>query len=325
MDALEGSKGLFVDRPKISVVIPVKNGETTIGDCLRAIFSQTYSPFEVMVVDGHSTDRTVEIASKFPVKILYEDFGTVGGARQVGLENAEGEYVAFTDADCMPERDWLENLVKAFEDGYVGVGGGIRNVGDGVWGSSIALIMDTFLGSGNSVQGRLFKEKRIVKSISGCNSLYRKKTLMEVGGFNVNLSINEDTELNKRLSKFGNLLYTPNAIVLHNQGRRLKDFAKRMYQFGYGRGTLRLWDIQCIPPLIILFLLLSLLFTRWVFVGGIILYSVVLFAMGLRAALFKKDVRYIVSIPIVYLVEHLSYSIGFWRGLFTISEGDEED
>ena len=309
------------DSRKISVVIPVKNGEDTIGDCLAAVFSQTLPPLEVIVVDGYSTDRTFEVASKFPVKFIYEDYGTVGGARQVGLENAKGEYVAFTDADCIPERDWLENLVKAFEDGYVGVGGGIKHIGKRLWGNSMAFIMDTFLGSGNSVQGRLFRNKRVVKSISGCNSLYRKKDLMEVGGFNVNLSINEDTELNTRLSRFGNLLYTPDAIVLHNQDRGLKDFAQRMYQFGYGRGKLRLWDLQCVPPSIIPVLLFSLLFTPWLFLGGIILYCVVLVVMGLRAAWFKRDIKYMFSIPIVYLIEHLSYSIGFWRGLFTSLKG----
>lgn len=51
----------------------------------------------------------------------------------MGLENAKGEYVAFTDADCITEKDWLENLVKEFDDGVVGVGGGIKNIGEGLW------------------------------------------------------------------------------------------------------------------------------------------------------------------------------------------------
>ena len=304
--------------PKISVVIPVRNGENTIGDCLAAVFSQSYLPSEVILVDGHSTDRTVEIASKFPVKIVYENYGTVGGARQIGLENARGEFVAFTDADCIPTTNWLENLVKAFESDCVGVGGGIRNVGKGIWGNSIALIMDTFLGSANSVQGRLFKERRYVKSISGCNSMYRRETLMKVGGFNVKLSVNEETDLNKRLSKLGKLLYTPDAVVLHKQGRGLKDFATRMYQFGCGRGMLRLWDLQCIPPLIVPFLFLSLIFTHWLFVGAIVLYVLMLMVLGFRFAIQKRNIRYVASIPIVYVIEHCSYIIGFWKGLLNV-------
>lgn len=305
----------------ISVVVPARNAETMIGRCLEAVFSQSYPPYEVILVDGRSTDRTVEIASKFPARIVHEDYGTVGGARQVGLENSEGEYVAFTDADCIPARDWLENLIKEFNEGSVGVGGGIKNVGEGVWGKSIALTADTFLGSANSVQGRVFKEKRAVKSISGCNSIYRKNDLMEIGGFNVDLSVNEETELNRRLSKKGELLYAPDAIILHDQERGLKAFAKRMYQFGCGRGHLRLWSLQCVPPMIALFLLLSLSFTPWIFVVASVSYCLVLVTNGLRIAVKENRIKYATTVPIVYLIEHSSYSIGFWQGLLTISKG----
>ena len=306
------------ENPKISVVIPVKNEEDMISRCLKAVFSQSYEPYEVVVVDGYSTDKTVEKAKEFPVKVTYEDYGTVGGARHVGLKNATGEYVAFTDADCMPEKDWLKNLVDGFGDGVIGVGGGIRNLGNGLWEKSNALIMNSFFGSANSVQGRLFKEKRFVKSISGCNSMYRRKTLIEIGGFDVTLYINEDTELNRRLSKIGKLLYTPDAVVLHNQGRGLKDFANRMYQFGCGRGRLRLWDLQCILPIIAPLLFVSMAFSYFILVSVISLYVFILIVMGLKIAIRERDIRYLGSIPIVYAIEHNSYAIGFWKGLLAI-------
>lgn len=302
----------------VSVVIPVRNAETVIGRCLDAIFSQSYKPCEVIVVDGHSSDRTVEIASRYPAKIVYENYGTVGGARQVGLESSKGEYVAFTDADCIPEKNWLENLIREFDEGAVGAGGSVKNIGAGIWGKAIALTADTFLGSANSVQGRVFKEKCTVKSISGCNSMYRKKDLMAIGGFNVNLSINEETELNKRLSKLGPLVYVPDAVILHDQNRNLSTFAKRMFQFGYGRGKLRLWDLQCIPPLIVLMLFLSLIFTIWIFVGALCLYFFILVMFGLKFAIKKRTVGYMGSIPITYVVEHFSYTLGFFKGLLKI-------
>ena len=308
---------MYAKNPKISVVIPVKNGEGVISECLKAVVSQSIEPFEVMVVDGHSTDKTVEEAKTFPVRIIYEDFDTVGGARQVGLENARGEYIAFTDADCIPERNWLKNLIKELNGNIVGVGGSIKNIGEGFWRKSIALIMNTFVGSANSVQGRLFKEKRFVKSISGCNSMYRRETLVEIGGFNVTLSINEETELNRRLTKLGKLLYTPDAMVLHNQSRGLKDFAKRMYQFGWGRGRLRLWDLQCIAPIIALCLFLFLVFTYWIFVSVISVYVFILITMGFKFAMQERDIRYLGSIPIAYAIEHGSYAIGFWRGFLS--------
>lgn len=86
------------------VVIPVRNEEEKIGQCLEAVFSQSLKAHEVIVVDGHSTDRTVNRARGFPVRIFYEEYHTRAGACQIGVENAECEFVAFTDADCFVGR-----------------------------------------------------------------------------------------------------------------------------------------------------------------------------------------------------------------------------
>ncbi len=302
-------------RPQISVVVPAKNEGSNINKCLRAIFSQTIGPSEVIIVDGHSEDNTIDTARKFPVRIVYEDYGTRGGARQVGVENAAGEYLAFTDADCVPERDWLKNLAKEFDKGIVGVGGGMKNTGEGLWQESVALTLDSFLGSANSVQDRVLGKKKFVKSISGSNSMYRKKDLADIGGFDISLSINEETEMNRRLAKIGKLLYTPDAKVLHEQGRGLAAFAKRMFHFGFGRGKNRLWDMQCLPPLVAPFILLSLAFTPWISMIAISLYIVLIMAMGLNFTMKQGDIRLLGSVPIVYALEHVSYTTGFWIGL----------
>lgn len=303
---------------KISVIIPVRNEEEKIKQCLEAVFSQSIKPHEVIIVDGHSTDRTVDGAWKFPVKVVYEDYGTVGGARQVGIENANSEFVAFTDADCIPERDWLEELVNEFDESIIGVGGGIKNIGDGLWKKSIAFTLDSFLGSADSVQDRVFKEKRFVKSISGCNCMYRRKDIIKISGFNVNFSLNEDTELNKRLLKFGKLFYNPNAIVLHNQDRDLIDFIKRIYLFGYGRGNHRLWDLKVIPPILSLIVLLLLFVSLEAFSYMILLYIMILLCFDGKIFLKAKKTPYLFSVPIVFVLEHISYTLGFWRGILQL-------
>jgi cellulose synthase/poly-beta-1,6-N-acetylglucosamine synthase-like glycosyltransferase len=301
---------------KISVIIPVKNEAKKIETCIEAVLAQSYPAFEVIVVDGHSTDETVCVAQKFPVKILYENYRTRAGANQVGIENSNGNYIAFTDADCIPKKDWLENLIKEFKDGIVGVGGGIINLGDGIWARSINLAVGTFLGSANSVQGRFFKEKRFVNSISGCNSMYRKRDLVDIKGFDVTLGTAEDTELNSKLLKMGKLLYTPDAIICHNHNRGVKDFAKRMFQYGYGRAQSRLWDIQIIPPVFLIILLASVVITPLVLIGFAMLYFILLFFTGFYFSWKEKDPRFIFSIPIILFLEHSSYTLGFWRGIF---------
>ena len=232
----------------------------------------------------------------------------------MGIDNAKGDLIAFTDADCIPREDWLEKLVAEFKEDVVGVGGGIVNIGNGLWEVSINLAMDAFLGSANSVQGRLFKESRYVKSISGCNCVYRKIDLLRIGGFNTNLTTAEDTDLNNKLLAIGKLIYTPNAIILHNHNRGLRAFAKRMYQYGYGRARSRLWDLQVIPPIFALLLLISLIFTYWIFIISIIVYIVFIALTSLKISIKAKNFKYFFSVSLVFIIEHIMYSIGFWKG-----------
>lgn len=304
-----------MNEPKISVIIPVRNEADKIERCLEAVFAQSLKPYEAVVVDGRSTDDTVDRAKKFPVRLFFQDYGACGAARQIGLENAEGEYLAFTDADCIPSLNWLHDLATQFESGTVGVGGGIENVGEGVWTQSTNLAQNTFLGGGGSIQTRLFPEKRFVKSISACNSMYRKRDLVEVGGFNIHLSGADETELNRRLTKLkkGKLLYVPSAVVVHDHGRSLKEFAKNMYSYGGWRRECGVWDLPVIPPLVVPLLLLSLIFTRWILLSFLGLYLIAIMAAGFKFAVQKRDIRYFFSIPIVYLVEHSCFILGFWK------------
>jgi glycosyltransferase involved in cell wall biosynthesis len=298
----------------ISVIIPVKNEESKIETCLKAVFSQTLKPCEVIVVDGHSTDKTVENALKFPVQLYYEEYPTRAGANNVGIAKDRGDYIVFTDADCIPDKNWLKYLHEEFTDWIVGVGGGIKNIGEGVWEESINLVADTFLGSANSVQGRYFKSKRFVKSISGCNSMYRKKDLIACGGFNLSLSTAEDTDLNNRLLNSGKLLYTPNAVIYHNHMRGLKDFRKRMHQYGFGRAKSGIWDLQVIPPIAAFGVLLTVFISPLVFFALLGTYIVAVAGSTLVLLAKARRPAYLVSIPIVFLLEHVSYTIGFWKG-----------
>ena len=304
-----------MSEPKITVIIPVRNQVNKIEKCLEAVFAQSSQPCEVLVVDGHSSDGTIERVEKFPVKILYEDYHTRGGACQVGVEHAEGEYVVFTDADCIPDKDWLAKLTGEFNDGVIGVGGAIKNIGQDFWVRSVNLAYGTFLGSANSVQGRFFPDKRFVNSISGCNSMYRRQDILRVGGFNPNLPGAEDAELNGRLLKKGKLLYLPDAVILHDHGRGLKDFARQMFHYGRDRGVALRFGLPVFMALIMPLLLLLLIFRPWFFVGLVAFYLAALIVMGLKFAVQEREIKYLPSIVIVYLIEHSFYISGFWRGL----------
>jgi cellulose synthase/poly-beta-1,6-N-acetylglucosamine synthase-like glycosyltransferase len=301
-----------MNEPRISVIIPVRNEAAKIAQCLEAVFSQSLKPYEVIIVDGHSTDGTVEKTGKFPVKICYEDYHTRGGARQVGVENAAGVYVAFTDASCVPHKDWLRSLIKEFDTDTIGAGGATIYQDEGFWPKSVNLAFSTFIGSANSVQGRCFKEKRPVKSISGGNSMYRRADIISIGGFNTGF-VSEDADLNGRLIKRGKLVYTPEAVIVRHQDRGLNNFVAQIYRWGMVRAATRLWQAQLIPPILVPIVLISLLFTPWILLTSLGLYLLVILIAGARFAIQEKDLRYLVSIPIVFVIEHSVYTVGFWK------------
>jgi glycosyltransferase involved in cell wall biosynthesis len=94
--------------PLLSVIVPVWNDESRIGQCIDALKRQSLDSalFEIIVVDNGSTDSTATVVSRYTnVVLLYEPQPGSYAARNTGLRHARGEYVAFTDSDCVPEED----------------------------------------------------------------------------------------------------------------------------------------------------------------------------------------------------------------------------
>ncbi len=301
--------------PRISVIIPAKNEGKRIGESLRSIHAQSLTPIEILVVDGRSTDQTAEVARAMGATVLFEDYHTRAGACQVGLAAAVGDYVAFTDADCNPDPRWLENLLPHLSDTVVGAGGRIVNEGNSYWSRAIDDALDTLLGSANSVQGRNFASLRDVSSISGCNSMYRTSDLKAIGGFRPEYLTAEDTELNRRLLSRGRLVYVPDAVVFHRHGRGLRAFAKRMYQYGYGRGQVLLPGAPVILPLSAPAMAVTLMLWPAFALALVAAYGAIVLLSALIASVRKRRARYLPAIPVVYVVEHASYVVGFWVGV----------
>ena len=111
--------------PKISVVICAYNAERTMDACLASLRALRYPNYEVIVVNDGSTDRTLEIAQRYPeVRIISQENKGLSVARNVGIEAATGEIVAYTDSDCVVDPDWLTYLAYKFvHGGFVAVGG----------------------------------------------------------------------------------------------------------------------------------------------------------------------------------------------------------
>ena len=123
----------------LSVIVPVRNAEEMIDDCLLSIARS--QPEEIILVDGLSTDRTLEIARRYPVRIISDGGKGVAAARMLGVENATSPSVALIDVDIVLGVGALENLYHEFVEGqYAGLQAGLVSVssGPGYWGRALA-------------------------------------------------------------------------------------------------------------------------------------------------------------------------------------------
>src|SRR3989344_7503795 len=104
-------------QPKVSVGITVKNSVDTIFECIESIMKSSYPIYEIVVVDAFSTDGTWEILKSFGKRVrALQKKGNVSVGRNEIIKKAKGELIAFTDADCVVERFWLERLVYGFSE-----------------------------------------------------------------------------------------------------------------------------------------------------------------------------------------------------------------
>lgn len=214
----------------ISVIIPSYNSESTIEKCLTALAGQSYTgQYEIILVDS-STDRTPEIVeSGFPrIKYFHFDKKTdPGTARNKGLEMAAGEIMAFIDSDCIAERDWLENIVKAHEGEYRIVGGVVCNGNDPdsnvAWAGYLAEFRE-FLPE---------MPEREVDHIPTCNISYRRNIFDEYGTFQGRYYPQEDLVFNHALRRNGErILCDPSIRIHHNHRTGLKDFFDHQKRIG---------------------------------------------------------------------------------------------
>lgn len=103
-------------RLSVSFVVPARNEERLIADCVDSLRSQyTTFPFEIIVVNNGSTDATAAIASAHGAKVVHEARPGLANARQAGLAAANGKYLIYVDADTRPPEHWAQDIVGLFE------------------------------------------------------------------------------------------------------------------------------------------------------------------------------------------------------------------
>ncbi len=205
---------LASNMPFVSVIVPVRNGTETIASCIEGLLNLDYPADrrELIVVDNLSTDATADIVVRYPgVRLLFENERPSSyAARNCGVWASRGEVLAFTDADCVPERGWLHAMVRALEPANVG----------GVAGSIRAYTLDSAVERYQAAHAldaaRAFAQPRLPFAQTA-NAAYKRAPFLRVGGFDPAIVFGGDLDLSWRLQVATglSLVYEPCALVWH--------------------------------------------------------------------------------------------------------------
>lgn len=208
---------------KISVIIPAYNAEQAIEKCLLSLMQQSFTDFEIIVVDDNSTDKTSEIASKYTKVIKLDKKTDVGAARNIGAEESKGEVLVFTDSDVVLPKDWLSNIVKDMREHNV------KCVGGGYCGSVGNSFLERFAHLELAYRRRNLPE--LVNTLVANNFACSREVFFEFGGFPEKFKC-EDLRLSYKISKKYPIFWDKNNGVLHHFKPALKEYLLQQYCFG---------------------------------------------------------------------------------------------
>jgi glycosyltransferase involved in cell wall biosynthesis len=230
----------------LTVYIPCFNVENYIETSIRGLLSQTRPPDEILVIDDGSTDRSVEIASRFPVRVLrHERNRGLAAARNTAFANAGQELVGAIDADVFPEANWLARLLAHFDDRRVVAAGGrlieqFRDTPADQW-RFLHLCQD--MG-----ENRIDIEWPSHRRLGGFGTILRKSAVNEVGGYNESYRTNyEDCDMCERLLRAGHkLVFEPLAVAHHQRRDSVRsvvraDWRSEFYTHYFNGGYNNIW------------------------------------------------------------------------------------
>ena len=311
---------------RISIIIPCKEIDSLTEKCIQECLKLDYENFEILVLPDDSESKKF---SDEKIKII--NTGKVKPAlkRNLGMEKAEGKFFAFIDSDAYPEKNWLKNAIKYFEDGKIGIVGGPNltpseaNLDEKISG----YVLSNFWVSGPANIRYCVDENQIVKELPSCNYISRKEISPK---YKEGFLTAEDSKFCFDVKKKGyDILYAKDVVVYHHRRDAIGKHIKQM--FIYGRDIAWLakeefsWDM-------LYFSLLSLFVIG--FFAGITLSAFyptikLIFSMLVLFYLFlmlftsiHENLLMTLYVITISIVTHFAYGIGFLWGIFVKNKNE---
>jgi glycosyltransferase involved in cell wall biosynthesis len=308
---------------QISLVITVKNEESTVARLLGSIASQTRKPDEVFIVDGGSEDRTISVIEGYKnqlsgLKVVIEPGANISEGRNRGIKEARHNVIAVTDAGCRLDPEWLERLSSKLGPDVLWCAGDHLPDAENQFEEVVGMC---------STEGYFTADSKRFKATAR-NLLFRKEAWAEVGGFPEFLEISEDAFfIFKLIDKGYKFHYVPEAKVYWKPRSSYGGIYKQFFRYAYwaARGGI-VFKIYWKPLLqqfillssLVLWLLLKELYLLLVGLGLIGAYILRKFSKGTFGAFSLKRLIQVVSIQTVI---QLAISSGSIVGLIQPKDG----
>jgi succinoglycan biosynthesis protein ExoA len=319
--------------PKVSVIVPCYNEQSTIRLLLDALHQQTYprAQMEVIISDGMSQDRTREAVAAFQkdfpdleVRLVDNLLRNIPSGVNRGIEASRGELIVRFDGHAQPYPDYVENCVKAHGEGRGANVGGVWEIRPGAdtWiAKSIAVAAAHPLGVGDALYRHT---KRAAEVDTVPFGSFRRALIEQVGFFDESLLTNEDYEFNVRVRKSGGKIWLdPSIRSIYFARATLLELIRQYWRYGFWKwrmlrrhpDTLR-WR-QALPPLFVFSLIALVVFSvfssfaRILLVGEILSYLSIMILAGIDASLRQHKAYLILGLPLAIPAMHLAWGSGF--------------
>lgn len=325
--ASAGSHGLTV-----SVVLPVRNEGRFIGSVLEELAEQDFprEDYEVIVVDGESTDDTIAIALKYRdrfdrFQIIENPKRISAAARNLGLHAATGEFVLYIDGHCrIPSKRLLADMVSIFCQNNVDVLCRPQPQTAGpqtYFQQAVSLARSSALG--HALDSTIYSDKERIAPAASSGAMYRRNVFDKVGEFDEHFDACEDVEFNTRIDKAGlKAMISPKLTIEYAARTSLRGLFRQLYRYGYGR-----WQLfRKHPSTLGVGTLIPVLFVLGIFVlpfawlvslkAGLIVsvpyvfYLITTCAISLGIAR-KNRKSLIIILPFIFFTIHLAFGLGF--------------
>ncbi|MBU4272661.1 MAG: glycosyltransferase family 2 protein [Planctomycetes bacterium] len=322
----------------ITVIMPVRNEVKWIERTLTQLVTQKYDPerFEIIVVDGQSTDGTPERVAKFverhPNVRLYANPRRLGSAaRNVALRHARGDVVVIVDGHCeLEDNRYLAKLASAFDRSgadCIGRPQPLDIPGATALQRAIAAARSSWLG--HHPDSYIYSSEEGFVPAKSVAVAYRRSVFEQVGTFDERFDACEDVEMNHRIDRAGlRCFFTPEAVVHYTPRTTLGGLFRQLVR--YGRGRVRLarkhpetFSVKSFLPALFLLGCLAGLVLMWVsswlavaYLSASMIYGSILVATSAVAAVRKGELSILLWLPLVFVVVHTGSGAGEILELF---------